>query len=592
MIDPDLRQRRLDACPYKGFDSYATADAHLFFGREPDVRHIAGHVLGGSLTVLHGPSGVGKTSLLEAGLLPRLRQGPVPSIAISFRTWQSAGFLSALRRELIQALSFQHVDPRLSLDQMIGHGYPDDPEESRPVVLILDQFEEYFVYDHGDEGREFERQLARLVNRRDLDVHVLVIVREDALHSLERLQGRIPDVLANTLPLGRLSRETAAEAIQRPLGEVSKLDLGRFTADDDLVGALLDQVMAKHLELAGEGLAGGTTISDQIEAPYLQLALRELWEAEVEDGSTRLRKATLERLGGAETIARGHLDLVVQGLNDDDREICRRIFDRLVTPSGGKVALSAFDLARHAGDDVLSSAVEPLLRRLTEGRQRLLRPVTRQVGGAEKFEIFHDVLARPMLAWAERQAKELAERQKSMAQRRTARTLTALANLVGRAGYPGTAVLLALRALPRDAGDPWPQLPRAQAALRDGWRRSRRLSTILEGHGGGVRSVAFSPDGALLATAADDGKARLFKVEGGEPLAILEGHGGGVRSVAFSPDGALLATAADDARLWPVLGDVFELIRLARRDVGRSDLTPKERDRYGIEDDEDILAGA
>jgi WD40 repeat protein len=74
------------------------------------------------------------------------------------------------------------------------------------------------------------------------------------------------------------------------------------------------------------------------------------------------------------------------------------------------------------------------------------------------------------------------------------------------------------------------------------------------GHSGGVTSCAFSPDGALLATASQDGSTRLWHIADGSPQAVLIGHTGGVWDCSFSPDGDLLATAGNDrsVRLWQV----------------------------------------
>jgi len=87
----------------------------------------------------------------------------------------------------------------------------------------------------------------------------------------------------------------------------------------------------------------------------------------------------------------------------------------------------------------------------------------------------------------------------------------------------------------------------------------RQVGEPLWGQGGNVWSVAFAPNGKILATGSEDGKVRLWELENPQRAIELPGHQGRVRSVAFSPDGRMLATASDDntVRLWDVLARHF-----------------------------------
>ena len=143
--------------------------------------------------------------------------------------------------------------------------------------------------------------------------------------------------------------------------------------------------------------------------------------------------------------------------------------------------------------------------------------------------------------------------QAARAQQRTAllqesRALAIFAQQASKAGDHLTAMLLALEALPEPGfGGARPLSSDAAAALHQAWLRNRE--TALAGHRGAVDSASFSPDGAHVVTASEDGTARVWDLRGERPTFVaLEGHQGSVFSASFSADGTHVVTASGTAR--------------------------------------------
>ena len=403
MSTPALPAASRTGSPYKGLDHYEEQDAPFFFGREVERDLVVANILAAQLTLLYGPSGVGKSSLLYAGAVPRLRATPDLAV-VTFRTWgpDPAAGLSAAIREAAGPESGERgsslADAIASLADTIA---ACTERLGRDLVIILDQFEEYFVYHPQEDGDgTFAVEFPRALSRRELPVSFLVSIREDALARLDRFKGRIPGLFGNYLRVDRLSRQAGHEAIVRPLEEYDhRLANGEHVAiEPQLVEAVLDQVRVGNVQLGQTGAgvidADGARES-RIEAPYLQLVLTRLWAEESAVGSHVLRLETLDRLGGAERIVPAHLEAAMAGLSPGERDLAARIFRFLVTPSGTKIAHQARDLAEYT--EVAADKVEPLLDRLGGSQARILRGV-----GDGRYEIYHDVLAAAILDWRAR----------------------------------------------------------------------------------------------------------------------------------------------------------------------------------------------
>ena len=383
----------LPPSPFKGLAYFGDSDtdARFFFGRERESELVAANLMASRLTVLYGPSGVGKSSLLRAGVARRLRtlvpaagsSEPGAEVVIVDR-WRDDPVVG------VATAAGARTDIPLT-DALAERAVAGGGE----LYLVLDQMEEYVLY-HGRDG-PLAAELEDMLTRSELPIHVLLGVRDDALADLDALKRRLPGLFGNLLRRDHLTRAAARTAIDGPLRAYAELGGPEVSAEDELVEAVLDEVAAGRIErhLTGRGLVDETGQTRRVETPYLQLVLERLWEIERERGSDVLRAATLAELGGAERIVEQHLERALQGLDEDQRDLAARLFNHLVTPSGTKIAYAVDDLARYAG--VEPDRLGPVLA--TQEAARILRRVPGRPGGPPRYEIFHDVLAGAVLAW-------------------------------------------------------------------------------------------------------------------------------------------------------------------------------------------------
>jgi WD40 repeat protein len=400
-------------CPYKGLAPFEDSDldALLFFGRERESEVISANLIASRITILYGPSGVGKSSVLRAGVAHRLRQEREAEVIV-FSTWTG---------DPVSAL----IEAAGGTGDSLADALADAADRAGgDLFLILDQFEECFLYHRG--GGRFAAELAKVLRRGGLRVNVLIGMREDALARLDALKASIPNLLANRLRLERLDRLAGAAAINGPIARYNELvpAAERVEVEARLEQAVLDEVTAGRVDLrvAGRGVAIGAGDENRIEAPYLQLVLARLWDVERERGSRTLRLATLRELGGAEQIVEDHLEHAMAELSPREKGAAAAMYNFLVTPSGTKIAHGVRDLAGYASVDETEAA--EVLRRLTA--ERIVRASSDNGPSTTRYEIYHDVLADAVLAWRSRFESDRILAEERIDHRRRQRRLLAI----------------------------------------------------------------------------------------------------------------------------------------------------------------------
>jgi hypothetical protein len=345
------------------------------------------------LTLLYGPSGVGKTSLLQAGLLHSLRSRD-DVVAILVRGWHGLTPLALLDK--VSPLEQHRVDGAGTFAGALANVAATSRNR---VMLILDQFEQFFV-DEPD--ADVEGQLVEAIAHPHALVSIVLSLREDALARLDRFEGRVPDLFENYLRVDHLTRTDAREAIVGPLEEYERRFGIRVDAGPALIEAVLDDLESEESRGSafGRGAAAGP---GRIQTAYLQLVMSRLWDETRRAGATTIEPASFENLGRSREIFFAHFDGVLGTLEEHEQDVLSRAFEYLVTPTGWKVTLPLTDLATYA--KVEPDVLAPILDRLAGEDARILRvvPLARRDDAA--YEIFHDVLAEAILEWRGRRER-------------------------------------------------------------------------------------------------------------------------------------------------------------------------------------------
>ncbi len=567
--------------PWLGLLPFTEATQRFFFGRDEEIREGFLRVREHPLTVLYGPSGLGKSSLLGAGLIPKLRvEGYRPALVrLRFEEGdptllaQVEGALDVLLRPPARALT-PGPSPAGGEEAVAGEAAPTlwelfhhlptrSPDlAAAPPVLIFDQFEEIFTLTERSPMRRREaealfHQLADLIENRppaalqerlrarrelarELDfavspVRVLLTLREDYLSHLEDWKKTLPALMRNRMGLRLLDGPNALAAVVEP---------GRLGGHE-----LVSREVGERIVCFVAQRPPGTPLTEiSAVPPLLSLLCYELNEARIATPAAAISAEQVE--GQSADILQNFYDRSFAGL---DPAVRRYVEDRMITVGGHRNAVAREDAVAALHEASVKDA-EATLDQLVNGR--LL--AAEDLGGLKRLEITHDVLAPLAVRSREqRRARERAER--AEAEEREAKAREAAARRQ-RARLRWLAVAMSALALAAliSAFFAYRTSRRATSLLEEASRKalgSARSSFEKQDPRAGLAYLAealrYRPNNTFVRKASASyllGLPTIGPLPVGNPLR----HAGEVKDASFSPDGRWVVTASFDktARVW------------------------------------------
>ncbi|MEO1586492.1 MAG: SUMF1/EgtB/PvdO family nonheme iron enzyme, partial [Bacteroidota bacterium] len=416
---------------YPGPKPFATEEADIFFGRSEDVEKLMRRIQQEQLLVLYGKSGLGKSSLLNAGLIPKIHEqrkiGELTyhPLSIRFNAWteeRKERPVTRVKSYLEDIQQSTYLDKLLPDDKSLW-GYFKRYQMLHPLqsdfVLLFDQFEELFTFPE-DQIQDFRDQLSELLYARipqryrnaykekkgrlteeeqealfkPLNVRAILAIRSDRMHELGELADKLPAILRECYHLQPLSLAQAQAAIVAP-AEQKEEGIDFYTPTFSYHPQALTQIL-DHLSQQGKA---------EIESFQLQ-AICQYVERSLVKGK-ELKEIQANDLGELSQVFKNYYDELVASLGTEEVQASVRslIEDGLIfgtEENSRRVSLIAEQIQVRYKIDL------PLLNQLVDSHIIRREP---DVRGGFLYELAHDTLMAPVLAARERRkAREERER--------------------------------------------------------------------------------------------------------------------------------------------------------------------------------------
>jgi hypothetical protein len=371
------------ANPYKELQSYTESDKEYFFGRKQETEELLTRIYKHNIVGLFGESGTGKTSLVNAGLIPNFKNEGILTISVRcldepikriretlFTILKENKISSQVIEELAAIDTFPHLMMQLK-------SFVD--VENRNLIIVIDQFEEIFTRARETEREYLSKGIIESLTVPPIKgkIFFLLSLREDYIGDLWDWSHlyNLEDAWIHQYRIKRLNEERAFEVITEPLNKLG------IKVDDKFVLQLIAE-----LKKIGDGL---------IYPPYLQIVCSKLYDEFKNQNSNskpliEFGKNLYKGTDCAESIIADYLsESMMEGLTEEEKFYARNILDLLTGPEGLRTFLNIEEISRYILTNRANAqhVVEHLIKK------KIVHPVIED-SNAVGYELVHDFLSK------------------------------------------------------------------------------------------------------------------------------------------------------------------------------------------------------
>jgi hypothetical protein len=308
--------------PFKFLDSYSKEDREVYFGRDKEIEELYSKVRKSRLTLLYGLSGTGKSSLIRCGLANKFSDSDWFELYI-----RRGNNLMQSIRAAIENNATTLIHKKTRLEDALHILYLD---YFSPVYLIFDQFEELFVSGSQEEKIAFIDFLASITTKEELNVNIIIVLREEYFTHLDDFEDNIPSIFNNRMRLERMSFDTLVQVVD---GITEKAGI-EVQNKEKLIPNIIENIADENRV---------------VELPYLQVYLDKLNQLALQNNSKIFDKNLVDKVGKLDDVLGEFLEEQVAEIASElglpNKDEIWTVLKQLITTDGTKRPMSLDELS-------------------------------------------------------------------------------------------------------------------------------------------------------------------------------------------------------------------------------------------------------